>query len=145
MKQMIAVVLTVLLPTSAIAQAPPQRDVCSGEPTPDPEECAGLDEMIGNWPAFQRWAELAARRGDWVGAQWLGGFYEEPPLNQHVIRKDLVLAWAWFDIAATLHARKGEDNKREIDLRDEVGEHLSPTQKAQALRLEKDWWDGSPL
>ena len=143
-------------PAKAQATLQEQRvvptDICAGIPDADPLSCAQDALWDQNWPAFLEWAQKAVAAGDYLAADWLGEEYESPGSDNEVIKKDLVRAYMWYDIAAQLHARQiqqmpptsspigVEDNQAEINYRNGVAESLTPAQIAEALRSEKEWF-----
>jgi TPR repeat protein len=151
----LATALSMAQASTAFSQAAPQQqrvaptDTCARIPDPDAADCAHDAMMDQNWPAFLKWAQKTAAEGDSIRAYWLGDVYES---GENGLSKDLVRAYMWYDIAAQLHDRQiqqmpaaqnptdTEDNKQEINSRDAVGEHLTPAQKAEALRLEREWF-----
>ena len=127
-------------------------DTCAGQARPDAEVCAQRALFDHNWPAFLKWAQLAAKGGSYLAADWLAQEYRSPARGAApTFRQDLIRAYMWFDIAAELHARTiralppsadpehRETNSQEINYRDDIARQLTPEQIAQALRLEEAW------
>jgi hypothetical protein len=88
-----------------------------------------------------------------MAALWLGNEYHRPWVDDHIIPKNLVSAWAWYDIAAALKAREVaklppasspqqarlNSNDTEIGYRDSVAKEMTPDQIAEALSLSQQW------
>jgi hypothetical protein len=93
--------------------------------------------------AALKWYLIGARRGDYSAAEQIGMMYRDGAKG---IPKNLVLAYAWVDIAAAMHgtcvdrlpAQSGtgqETNKREIDLRNYIGREMTDAQIKEALQF----------
>lgn len=93
--------------------------------------------------AALKWHLIGAYRGDYAAAEQIsmmyGGFTKGIP-------KDLVLAYAWADIAAAMHGTcidrlpatagaKQETNEREIELRDTIGREMTDAQIKDAQQF----------
>ena len=94
-------------PAKAQATQQEQRvvptDICAGVQNAGPEDAASCAQDAlwdHNWPAFLNWAQKAVAAGDYIPADWLGEEYESPGSGNEVIKKDLVRAYMWYDIAA---------------------------------------------
>lgn len=160
---LVAATLACPVTAAALAQTPLQQqqivaptDICEDDEE-DAGSCAQHSMERDNWPAFVKWAQRAARQGDYIVAYWLAGKYESGE-REHApgwggIEKDSMRAYIWYDIAAQLHARyiqtlpatsdnlRGpETNKAEILARDYVAKNLSDDRIAEALLLEKEWF-----
>jgi hypothetical protein len=129
-------------------QAVAQVDVCEGGNSSkmdasEAASCAQSAMWDENWKAFFKWGPIAAAKGDWVAASWVG--------DEFRYRSNYFYAYMWFDIAAQLHAtniknlapadnpERREDNSSELDSRDKMGKMLSKQQMLAAIAQEKNW------
>jgi TPR repeat protein len=133
-------------------QAAVQADPCAAADAADLTNC-GM-EALGdkNYEAARRAWTLAAQRGDYLAARWLGELYSEGK----GVKTDYPQAYEWFDIAATLHARaiarehpaanpsgRGS-NQDEIDRRNAVAKKLNPDQIKDAQQSSLKWQAANP-
>jgi len=93
--------------------------------------------------AALKWHLIGAYRGDYSAAEQISMMYEGYIKG---IPKNLVLAYAWADIAATMHGTcidrlpptsgaRQETNEREIKLRDTIGRKMTDTQIKEGQQL----------
>lgn len=81
-----------------------------------------------------RWFRRAADQGDAGGQFLLGMSYA---LGKGV-RQDYVQAYVWLDLAAA-RLPQGEDRSQNVEWRDRVAAHLSPTQRTRAEEMARNW------
>lgn len=84
------------------------------------------------------WYRKAAEQGDGYGQYWLGAAYYrgEKGFNEP---KDMVLAYAWVNLASDGYDKDAES------LRDQVELALSPAELAEAQRLSSNWEKGQSI
>jgi hypothetical protein len=112
----------------------------------DIASCASYnyDPLTSDNPlAALKWDLIGAHRGDYSAAEQISDLYRG---NTKSIPKNLVLAYAWADIAAAIHGTcierlppqsgtEQETNKREIDLRNYIGREMTDAQIKEALQF----------
>jgi TPR repeat protein len=151
--KLVLLCFSAVLPVAALGQAQPATQRLDLH-----DECAGLDRSVqascgmdafrdGNYLVARRAWGMAAADGDYVAADWLAGLYEDG----NGVKIDYVLAYKWYDIAATLHAHsiarmpasesidQRENNQQEINYRDAIGQKLSSRQMEEAVSQSKQW------
>jgi hypothetical protein len=157
MKPSVLLALFGLFATSAMAQTPlhlqpvAKSDPCIDADSQDLGSC-GLEAYgDGNYAAARRAWELAAQHGDYQAAVWLAQIYNEGK----GVKRDYARAYAWFDIAAAVHAHAidtepaasdptaRDSNQTEIDDRNATAKKLTPAQLAGAQKLSRDWQKAS--
>ena len=74
-----------------------------------------------------KWFRLAADQGDARAQYNLGAMYA----NGQGVPQDLVLAHMWFNLSAA--------GGYPEQVRDEIAEHMTPTQIAEAQKLAREW------
>jgi hypothetical protein len=85
------------------------------------------------------WSQRLAESGDASGQLMLGNMYA----NGEGGPRDLVRAYMWYDIAATMAQQAtGDPDLQEtaVDLRDRTGALLLPVEEVRAQQLASDWW-----
>jgi len=155
---MIVAAILVFNGTSAIAQTP-----LSTQPVDNVDPCAPDDGMCWashddsrNYVKARKAFEHLAEHGDAIAALWLGESYDEPAWVRVPI--DHVQAYKWYDIAAALKAREiakdgpapngsltpPDDNKTEINYRDECIQYLNNVQLMLARHWSHEWQSEHP-
>lgn len=155
--QTLPVGIAIKTPALRIVAPPPRLNTPPVHGTPEPVPCTDTNaDDLGNCGlvafgdghyavARQAW-ELAAWRGDYLSALWLGQLYEAGK----GVAKDNEQAYAWFDISAVLHARelKGDHppgppaistNQTEISARDTLAKKMTKSEIEKAQQLSRDW------
>ena len=134
--------------TGLQTQSIEQKDDCPGADVAS--SCASDAMWSNNGPKFLKWAQIAAAQGEYLPAYWLGGTYGSGSEKSN-IKRDLVRAYMWYDIAAFLQAREiqklppasnpgdRKTNQQAINYRDGVGRKMTAAEIDEALRLEKEW------
>jgi TPR repeat protein len=101
--------------------------------------------------ALRAWA-LAAQNGDYQSAIWLAQMYH----GGKGVKKDDTQSYAWYDIAAALHAREiarelpapatsaRDSNQAEIDDRNTIGKKMTAAQIKQAQQISRNWQQVNP-
>jgi hypothetical protein len=129
----------------------PQPVPCTDTNPEDLSNCGLVALGDGRYVAARQAWELAAWHGDYLGALWLGELYEA---GKGVPRDD-VHAYAWFDIAAELHAHEiaGKHapaspalstNRTEIAARDALAKKMTKSDIEKAQQLSRDWQKENP-
>lgn len=101
----------------------------------------GFDVLVDFDEAF-RWARALADKGDRQGQMVLANMYG----NGEGCARDLVSAYAWYDIAATLRPDEEPDEAAKammesaVEKREQTIKLLLPEQEAQAQQQASDWW-----
>jgi hypothetical protein len=137
----------VLIADSAVGQttlhtAPAlQSEPCTNEG--DLADCGLRAEQNKDYEIARSAWSRAAEKGDHIAAFWLAGMYQDG----HLSDDGYVQAYKWYDIAAALHGIEidklppgsDQDNKVDINYRDDVARHLTPAQIADAQRMSREW------
>jgi hypothetical protein len=82
-----------------------------------------------------KWYRLAAEQGDAVAQHSLGVMYRDG-LS---VPRDYVQAHMWFSLAVS-RLPLDEDRDLAVQGRDAVAASMTPTQIAEAKKLEQEWW-----
>lgn len=85
------------------------------------------------------WTQRLAEAGDVPGQMMLGNMYA----NGEGSPRDLVRAYMWYDIAATVAQQGNGDpalQQAAVDARDKTGALLLPGEEVRAQELASNWW-----
>jgi TPR repeat protein len=85
------------------------------------------------------WAQRLAESGDAPGQLMLGNMYA----NGEGSPRDLVRAYMWYDIAATMAQQDAADPAMEqtaVEMRDKTEALLMPEEKVVAQEFASNWW-----
>jgi hypothetical protein len=158
MKYSVLITLFGLGAGAALAQTPlrmqavVEADPCADAAVEDLGSC-GL-EAFGDHDysaALKAW-KLASQHGDYQSAIWLAQMYH----GGKGVKKDDTQAYAWYDIAAALHAREiareppapaasaRDSNQAQIDDRNAVAKRMTASQVKQAEQISSDWQKANP-
>ena len=85
------------------------------------------------------WAQRLAESGDAPGQVMLGNMYA----NGEGSPRDLVRAYMWYDIAATMAQQDASDpawQQAAVEMRDKTGALLMPEEEVVAQEFASNWW-----
>lgn len=94
---------------------------------------AGRGGLQRDFAEAGRWYRMAAEQGDVFAQASLGILYR----FGKGVPQDYVQAYQWFYLAAA-HSSGGEQESI-AEMRDSLAAHMTPEQKAEALRLAQSW------
>ena len=88
-----------------------------------------------------KWFRILAEQNGKASQFILGKMYSKG----EGVEQDYVQAHVWLSLAALPSYPQGGENKQSAEARDEVLEHMTPAQLAQAQRIAREWkpktWD----
>jgi len=132
--------------TGVHTQSQDNTNPCADADEHDLAECGMEAYREDKFDVSKRAWAIASEHGDYTATFWLAGLYEKG----EGAPKDLVQAYKWYDIAAAIHARAidrmppvsgpiRENNRMEINYREDVAKSMSASQVADAQKASREW------